>query len=160
MGLAVFLSHARAAVSSDAHHTTYHPLPPKKRSQGKKQKKRQPWMHCRCTRGAQSLGMTGCSDELGEPEFGLQLGLVDVNAVLLRIYCYSLLSTLAVTLKLCMLTILQQLSSAEAQQSSSLLLLVHCDTPASFFVCILHYVRVSWRLTLVIPTTDGNAQGC
>lgn len=94
-------------------------------------------MHFRCTRGAHSLGMTGCSDELGEPEFGLQLGLVDVNAVLLRIYRYSLLSTLVVTLKLCMLTILQQLSSAEAQQGVSLLLLVQCGTPAFSFVCIL-----------------------
>lgn len=95
-------------------------------------------MHKRRSR----FGYDGCSDELGEPEFGLQLGLVDVNAVLLRIYRYSLLSTLAVTLKLCMLTILQQLSSAEAQQSVSLLLLVQCGTPAFSFVHSMHSMCV------------------
>jgi hypothetical protein len=40
------------------------------------------------------FGYDGCYDELGEPEFGLELGLVDVNAVLLVIYRYSLPSTL------------------------------------------------------------------
>lgn len=46
-----------------------------------------------CKRKCWEFGFDECSDELGEAEFGLELGLVDVNAVpLLRIYRYSLLS--------------------------------------------------------------------
>lgn len=40
MGLAVFLSRARAAVSSGAHHTTYSPPLAQKKKPGKKKKNR------------------------------------------------------------------------------------------------------------------------
>lgn len=85
MGLAVPFSHARAAVSSDAHHTTP-TTPSRPKKEAWKRKRDCPGWAAGCnvhTRGAQSLGYDRCSDELGEPDFGLELGLVDVNAVFL-----------------------------------------------------------------------------
>lgn len=71
------------------------PTPPLLAQKKKSGRERQPpntHTAASCTRERWEFGHAVCSDELGEPEVGHQLGLVDVNAVPLRIYCYSLLS--------------------------------------------------------------------